>query len=135
MLTVKTSVKPSSIEGLGLFAEEKILKGTSIWIFNPRFDIFFDPKEVEKMDPVQRDFMKRYAYLSHTTGKYVLCADDARFMNHSTTQNNLDITAFPGEPETRGIAKRDIEIGEEILVNYREIDTQDAESNEEYLES
>jgi hypothetical protein len=42
---------------------------------------------------------------------------------------------FPGEPETSGVANRDIEIGEEILVNYRLIDTHDASSAEEYLNS
>lgn len=133
MLNVKTTVQASTIEGLGLFAAEKILKDTVIWKFDPRFDIFFDPEEVKKMEPLQRYFIDRYAYLSTTTGKYVLCADDARFMNHSVHNSNVDIVPFPGEPETRAVAKRDIESGEEILVNYREIDSQDANSTEEYL--
>lgn len=134
MLNVKTTVKASDIEGLGLFAAEVIPKGVVIWKFDPRFDIFFEPEEVKKMEPLQRDFINRYAYLSTTTGKYVLCADDARFMNHSSRTANVDIVPFPGEPETRAVAKRDIEPGEEILVNYREIDGHDAESREDYLE-
>ncbi len=134
MLTVKTLVKNSEIEGLGLFAAEKIPKGTVIWKFNPRFDIYFDPGEIKEMNPLQQEFIDRYAYLSTMTRKYVLCTDDARFMNHSASKSNIDITHFTGEPETRAIAKKDIELGEEILVNYREIDSHDTDSTDEYLE-
>jgi uncharacterized protein len=135
MLTVKTTVQQSKVQGLGLFAAEKILKGTSIWKFDPRFDIFFEPDDMEKMGPLQRDFIKTYAYLSTETGKYVLCTDDARFMNHSSKDNNVDVVPFPGEVETRAVANRDIESGEEILINYRSIDSADVESEEEYLKN
>ena len=135
MLTIKTLVKESEIEGLGLFATEKIPKGTTVWRFDPRFDLYFEPAEVEIMGTLQKDLIDRYAYLSTTVGKYVYCADDARFMNHSARNNNVDIVPFPGEPETRAVASRDIEIGEEILVNYREIDTHDEASSEEYLDN
>ena len=134
MLTVKTIVKTSDLEGLGLFANEVIPKGTVVWKFDPRFDIYFESEEIEKMEPLQQDFMDRYAYLSTTAGKYVLCSDDARFMNHSAQKSNVDIVAVPGEPETRAVAKRDINPGEEILVNYREIDSHDAMSDENYLD-
>ena len=133
MLIVKTSVKKSGTEGLGLFAEEKILKGTAVWKYDPRFDLSFDPKEIDSWDPLQKELINRYAYLSSDSGKYIYCADDARFMNHSSVKNNLDVVAFSGEPETRGVANRDIEIGEEILINYRTFDTADKVSEEDYL--
>ena len=133
MLTVKTSVRKSNIEGLGLFAEEKILKGTTVWKYDKRFDIYFDPSELDKMKPLQRELINRYAYLSTESGKYVYCIDDSRFMNHSSLKNNLDVIPFPSESETRGVANRDIEIGEEILINYRTFDTVDSDSNDPYL--
>lgn len=133
MLLVKTSVKPSSIEGLGLFAEEKIPKGASVWKYDSRFDIALDLKEVEAMEPLRKEFINRYAYLSPESGKYILCMDDARFMNHSSVKDNLNTTAFPGELETRGVANQDIKIGEEILINYRAIDAADAISTDAYL--
>ncbi len=135
MLTVKASAKPSKIEGIGLFADEKIPKGTITWKFNPRFDILFDPEEVKQMPPEHRDLIDRYAYLSTTTGKYVYSIDDSRFTNHSSVKNNLDVVPFPGEQETCGVANRDIEIGEEILVNYRDFDAHDEDGKEEYLNS
>lgn len=134
MLVVKTIVKPSELEGLGLFAAEEITKGTPVWVYNPKFDISFEPGEVAEMPVSNRDLVERYAYLSTESGKYVYSIDDSRFMNHSATRNNLDIVAFPGEPETRGVANRDIEAGEEILINYRSFDAGDAVSQEEYLD-
>ncbi|HTP57248.1 MAG TPA: SET domain-containing protein [Candidatus Paceibacterota bacterium] len=135
MLLVKTQLKPSAVEGFGIFAVDKIAKGTSVWKFDPRFDLVFEPEDVEKMEPLQRDMMQRYAYLSIDSKKYVYCGDDGRFMNHSSTKNNLDVVQFPGEPETRGVANRDIESGEEILINYRSFDAVDATSDEPYLNS
>src|SRR3989344_2227157 len=133
MLTIKASVKTSKIEGLGLFADERIPKGTTVWKFDARFDIFFDPEEVKNMAPIQKALVEKYAYLSTETGKYVYCIDDSRFMNHSSVNNNLDVVLFPDELETRGVANRDIEIGEEILINYRNFDSADAKSEEAYL--
>jgi len=77
MLTVRASARLSDIDGIGLFADEKIPKGTVTWRFNPRFDIFFDPEEVQKMPIEHCKLIERYAYLSTTTGKYVYCIDDS----------------------------------------------------------
>lgn len=135
MLTVKASAKPSKIHGIGLIAEEKIPKGTITWKFDTKFDLIFEPQEVNQMPPDQQDLIKRYAYLSTTTGKYIYSIDDSRFTNHSSTNNNIDVEEMPGEAETVGVANRDIEIGEELLVNYRTFDANDEISGEEYLNS
>jgi len=133
VLTAKASVKPSKIQGIGLFADEKILQGTITWKFNPRFDILFDPEEVKKMPKEQQGLINKYAYLSITSGKYVYSIDDSRFINHSSVNNNIDIADMPGEPETVAVANRDIEKGEEMLINYREFDVNDKNSQEDYL--
>lgn len=133
MLAVKASVRPSKIEGIGLFADEKIPKGTVTWRFNPRFDILFNPEEVKQMSPEHRELIDRYAYLSTTTGKYVYSIDDSRFTNHSSMKNNIDVVPSPSEPEMLGVANRDIEKDEEMLVNYRAFDSHDENSKDEYL--
>lgn len=135
MLTVKTVLKPSEVGGLGIFADEKIPKGTVVWKFDARFDLFFEPSEVERMETLQKEFILKYAYLSSQSGKFVFCIDDARFMNHSATHSNLDTVFFEGEPESRDIASRDIAHGEELLINYRSFDAADAVSAAEYLKS
>ena len=97
------------------------------------FDLLFDPLDVERMTLEKQELVKTYAYLSPESGKYVYSIDNTRFTNHSSTNYNIDIAVDPGETETAGVANRDIEIGEEILVNYKQIDLHDRDSNEEYL--
>lgn len=132
MLIIKTSLRPSSLHGIGLFAEEKIPKGMIIWEFDPKFDRLFDPREVEEMDERKRKFLYHFAYLEKTIQKFVLCVDDARFINHSVHPNTVDV-GTPGEQLRSSVACRDIEIGEEITIDYRSIDLNDEKSSEEYL--
>lgn len=133
MLLVKTKVAASVINGLGLFAAERISKRTVTWRFNPRFDIVFDPNEVAHLPELQRDLIEHFAYLSKKTGKYVYSIDNSRFTNHSVNPNIDNTQVLPGDSEVCGIAKRDIEIGEEMTVDYRLIDVHDENSNDEYL--
>ena len=95
MLRVKAPAMPSKIEGIGLFAEEKILKGTITWKFDPMFDILFEPEEVKKMPKDIQNLMNHYAYFSTKLGKYVFPLDDSRFTNHSSTRNNVDSVHLP----------------------------------------
>jgi len=133
---VKASAKPSLIDGIGLFADEKIPKGTITWKFDPQFDILFDPKEVAAMPEGKRSFIERYAYLSKDSGKYLYSIDDSRFTNHSAKNPSLaGAVVVPGEIETCAAALRDIEPGEELTINYRLFDVHDAEGTEAYLDS
>jgi SET domain-containing protein len=133
MLTIKASARSSKINGIGLFADERVSKGTVTWKFDPRFDVVFDPKEVENFTPSQQELIKRHGYLSTTSHQYIFPLDDSRFTNHSTNDFNIDSVYFPGEPEFCGVASRDIEPGEELLANYRAFDADDAISDKEYL--
>lgn len=132
MLTVETSLRPSSLHGIGLFSEERIPKGMIIWKFDPKFDRLFDPREVEETDERKRKFIYHFAYLEKTIRKFVLCVDDARFINHSIHPNIVDV-GTPGEELCHSVACRDIEIGEEITIDYRSIDLNDEKSDEAYL--
>jgi hypothetical protein len=71
MLVVRTKLGQSKIEGIGLFADQFIPKGTVTWKFDPRFDIYFESGEVEKMSELQKDLIIHFAYLSKKSGKYV----------------------------------------------------------------
>jgi uncharacterized protein len=53
------------------------------------------------------------------SGCYILCTDDARFINHSSQPNTIDTQE--GE-EGLTIAARDIQPGEEITSNYEAFD-------------
>lgn len=119
MILVRTTIGPSSISGIGLFAAEFIAKGTPVWRYMPGFDIAVDPSELDQLSPASREQFLKYAYLNPARNKYILCFDDARFYNHSETPNCIEV---PDPPEGMNIAARDIQAGEELTCDYRVFD-------------
>jgi SET domain-containing protein len=115
MLRVKTYLAPSEIEGIGLFASEPIPRGTLIWKFNPAFDMKVDLRDVPEDDVHVRETLMRYGYQPDEEPVYILCGDNARFMNHSPTPNADDVGDLT-------IARVDIAAGEEITCNYAKFD-------------
>lgn len=136
MLVVKTKITLSKIQGIGLFADQFIPKGTIIWKYDPRFDIYFDPIDVEAMSDLQKNLIINFAYLSKKSSKYVYSIDNTRFTNHSTNPNTAEDDKFhTQDAEVCTVAVRDIQKGEEITIDYRAIDSADGSSNEDYLNS
>lgn len=118
MLIVKTKLKYSEIHGLGCFAGEDIKKGQTVWRFDDGIDLVFAEKDFSKFPESFVEFLKMYAYspLNDSEKKYILCADNARHMNHSESPN-LDET-----PEGLNVALRDIKAGEELTCDYSQFD-------------
>ena len=117
MLLVSTYVAPSSIEGVGVFAEQDIPAGTCIWRFDPIFDRLLSLTEINGLDRVQQDLVARYGYgYPMDRALTVLESDNGRFMNHSDRPN----TVF-SDPHF-GYAIADIPAGAEILCDYNEFD-------------
>jgi uncharacterized protein len=83
MMLVKTEKRRSAIHGLGLFAVELIPAGTPTWRFTPGLDLAIHQYVVAQMNSHNRPWFLTYVYWDIRTGLYVLCADDARYMNHS----------------------------------------------------
>lgn len=114
MLQVKTKLAQSRIQGLGLFADEFIAKGTLVQRFIPNIDIEISSEVISFLSDLERETLKHFCYKHMERGSYILCADNARFLNHSETPNLID----GGSVEEVDIAARDIEKGEELTVNY-----------------
>ena len=115
MLTIKTKINISTIEGIGLFADQYIPKGTVVWKFDPSIDLVLSKEEIDRLSKPSQEQFYKYAYLDKERGKYLLCGDDARFFNHSPKPNcdetiDNDLT----------IAMHNIEAGEELTINYKE---------------
>ena len=126
MLKVKTKVLPSKIEGLGLFADQFIPKGTVIWEYDPAFDERIHKEVLNNVPEAYKDFFTTYAY--REGDEYILCVDNARFINHSIDANVIDTI------KTKTIAARDIAAGEEITSDYSSFDddSKSKPSNELY---
>jgi SET domain-containing protein len=122
MLLVKTKIHPSNVSGIGLFADEFIPQGTCIWRFKKGFDARFNKNYPAALQEPAKSFFMTYAYQNPKTLNYILCADDARFFNHSSNPNTHCVED-PEDEETACIASRDIRIGEELTADYREFDT------------
>jgi ribosomal protein S18 acetylase RimI-like enzyme len=116
MMLVPTRVGPSPIEGFGLFAAADIEKGAPVWAFTPGVDVELSKERFERERGIAAEFLDRYAYFDAQRGAFVLCVDDARFMNHSEQPN-----VSPTEDD-RCVALRDVAAGEELTCDYRHLD-------------
>ena len=120
MLLVITRIGQSRIHGLGLFAAQFIPKGTTVWKMVPWFDLTLSNEQIEKLSGPARDQFIHCGHLDMFTGAYVLCADEARYLNHSEDPNiRCDLDS---DDEDLDVAVRDIAEGEEITINYKEYD-------------
>jgi hypothetical protein len=114
MFLVPTVVAPSPIHGFGVFTPLPIPAGTVIWEFTPGVDMEFTADQVAAFPDHYRDRIEMYSYVNDE-GVYILCGDQARFMNHADTPNCDDSGTV-----TRAI--RDLAAGEELTCDYRSFD-------------
>lgn len=123
MLLVKTTIGPSKIHGIGLFAAEFIPKGTPTWRFKPGLDVVISREELDALPEQARAAFKNYCYKSNRTGRYILPFDDARYFNHSENANCIEEPSLMDEGEAGDVAAHDIQVGEELTNNYLIFDT------------
>lgn len=97
-------------KGYGVVATRLIPKGTITWVHDP-LDQLFTSEQIEKLEPEFQQILHTYSYRDNK-GRYVLCWDHSRFVNHSFNSNCMS-TAYNFE-----LAVRDIYPGEELTDNY-----------------
>jgi hypothetical protein len=98
-----------------VFSPFFIPAGTTIWHFDPEVDWTLSGDDLERFPDAYREKIRSYCYLDDT-GAWILCGDNARFMNHSDEPNCDDWT-------TRStLAYRDIQPNEELTCDYRAFD-------------
>jgi SET domain-containing protein len=113
MLLVKTYLDRSKIHGLGVFAAERIAKGTKIWRFVEGYDRAWTPKQFKKLPKAARDYLKDYAY--NADGEILFTVDNDHYINHSERANTRWVNGYV-------IALVNIPKGGEITNDYREFD-------------
>ena len=96
--------------GFGVFATKFIPKGTITWALDD-LDQILEPDYIHKVDEYRSELLKKYAYRNQE-GKYVLCWDLGRYVNHSFHANCMG-TAYEFE-----VAIRDIHPGEQLTDDY-----------------
>ncbi|MEK6907372.1 MAG: SET domain-containing protein [Nanoarchaeota archaeon] len=113
MLLVKTKLGLSKIHGIGIFADQPISKGTTVWKFNPLIDKYISKSDLKQIPLVLQEQLHKYIFLDKNQKKYLLCGDDARFFNHSNKPNCDDSV------DNVTTAIKEIKKGEELTVNYK----------------
>jgi uncharacterized protein len=96
--------------GYGVVATRFIPKGTITWALD-KLDRIFTPSQVAVMDELYKRVLDTYTY-RNPEGNYILCWDNARFINHSSNSNCIT-TAYEFE-----LAVRDIQPGEQLTDDY-----------------
>jgi uncharacterized protein len=116
-MQVKTKLGLSTIlgAGIGLFADEFIPAGTIVWKYDPTFDLNISKEQFQEQTQLYKEFLTTYCFSYN--GAFILCVDNARFFNHSDNPN-----CYSDEYNEHSLgytkAKRDIQIGEELLDDY-----------------
>tara|TARA_R100001369_G_scaffold90323_1_gene129164 strand:+ start:680 stop:1267 length:588 start_codon:yes stop_codon:yes gene_type:complete len=96
--------------GYGVVATEFIPAGTITWVLD-KLDREFSPAELESLEPLYQSILDTYTFRDNK-GRYILCWDNARYVNHSFNSNCLT-TAYDFE-----VAIRDIHVGEQLTDDY-----------------
>lgn len=104
--------------GWGVIAVRSIPRGTITWVRDD-LDQTFAPAAVEAMAPQYRAIIDKYTFIDGR-GRYVLCWDHARFMNHSCRPTCLS-PGFDFE-----IAIRDVQPGEQLTDDYGTLNSENA---------
>lgn len=111
MMHPDTELRYISAEiGHGVVATHDIPKGTITWI-QDKLDREFEPEHVESLGEPYTELLDKYCFRNQH-GRWILCWDHARFVNHSFRSNCLT-TAYNFE-----VAIRDIRAGEELTDDY-----------------
>jgi hypothetical protein len=96
--------------GFGVFATKFIPKGTITWALDG-LDHILEPAYFDTLDQYSSEILKKYSFRNQE-GKYILCWDIGRYLNHSFQANCMG-TAYEFE-----VAVRDIYPGEQLTDDY-----------------
>lgn len=102
-------VAESDIEGKGVFAAEPVKPGDTVLVVDTSRRVTGE----EPLRPEEGESEEHLAYLSG--GRVVLLPEPERHLNHSCDPNAFVRTV---EGETRVVARRRIEAGEEVTLDY-----------------
>ncbi len=138
MYLFRVVVKPSSIEGKGVFADEDIQQGVVVWRFDQQHDKQISVETYQALSEEEKFDIRKVGYISPTSGDWIFppANDPARYTNHSSNANNLSaIFDSDSSPEPFFVARYNIRKGDELIVNYSEFDASIKTDKPEWMKS
>ena len=113
MFLIDTYLDKSSIQGVGVFSKENIKKGEKIKEERPEFEMEFDKNKLPQMPLALAKLIDTHAYERRLNSNIlVLGLDNEKYLNHSDDPSVND----------DGVALKNINIGDEITIDYRDFD-------------
>jgi SET domain-containing protein len=114
MIVVKTKLDRSLISGIGLFADQDIMKGDLIWKMTSISSFQISPDKYKELLQIEKDFIiQKDYYWMDDDGNYLIPLDDSRFVNHSNNPNIIE------QDENSCVASRNIKQNEELTIDYK----------------
>lgn len=110
--SVKLTIKPSDIEGVGVFAIKDIKKDEDLYTHGSPEKKLYRPKDLKGLDKEVKELILQRWLMADKGGTFLNPHDDVwlnSFINHSCDPNMSKYTDK---------ATRDIKKGEEITINY-----------------
>jgi uncharacterized protein len=115
MMVVRTYIEKSPVHGIGVFAKEFIAKGAKVWEFHPIFDLKIEREQFEQLSDAAKEEIEIHMYEPDPGGPFYYETTSGKYMNHARDPN-VDFTDVGF-----GFATRDIQPGEELTCDYRQI--------------
>tara|TARA_R100001443_G_scaffold41821_1_gene55162 strand:+ start:706 stop:1071 length:366 start_codon:yes stop_codon:yes gene_type:complete len=113
MFLIDTYLDRSEIHGVGVFSKENINKGRKIKEERPEFEMEFNKNKLPSIPLALAKLIDTHAHERKLgSGILVLGLDNEKYLNHSNNPSVND----------DGIALKDIKIGDEITIDYRDFD-------------
>lgn len=117
MMMVDTELRPSGIHGIGVFLLEPVKKGELIWQFDSRIDRVYSDEEIASLPERAQNFLRIYSTYNEGTALWVLCGDNGRHFNHSSSPNTISNGIAFGQDH----AAEDLAAGTELTSDYTTI--------------
>ncbi len=114
---VDTELRPSAIQGIGVFLREPVKAGQLIWRFDTRIDRVYAESEIATLPAYMQLWLRTYSTLHDGLNVWVLCGDNGRHFNHSDDPNTISQGIAFGDD----LAASDLEAGTELTSDYRTI--------------
>ena len=115
MLIIPCHIDKSPLHGIGVYSTGFVPAGAKIWERHPLFDLLIERDVYEKLPDYAKAEIEMHVYEPDADGPYYYETTKGKYMNHSRTPN----TDF--SQVNVGYATRDIQPGDELTCDYREI--------------
>jgi SET domain-containing protein len=123
MIHIKYKLKTSELHGIGLFADESINKGETVYTASPLLDLNISQEQFDSLAQNEKDEILWWGFFDAPSQMWHVDFDMSKFINHSYEPT---VSQDPTHDEACLVATRHIQTGEELTQNYLEFESQEA---------